>query len=98
MAIILEEEKKKTNWIAIISVLVIIAMIFSVGYYIFFKNPSVIGQTTVPDNLQALNQLSQANFDPNQVFGSKQFQSLQNFTTPLALPPAGRSNPFKPAQ
>jgi flagellar basal body-associated protein FliL len=98
MAIVLEEEKKQTNWIAIFSVIVILAIIFSVGYYVFFKNPSVIEQTTVPDKLQTLSQLSQANFDPQSVVGSKVFQSLQTFTTPLALPPAGRSNPFKPAQ
>lgn len=98
MAIVLEEEKKPTNWIAIFSAFAILAIIFSIGYYIFFKNPSVIEQTTVPDQLQTLNQLSQANFDPNKVVGSKVFQSLQNFATPLALPPAGRSNPFKPAQ
>lgn len=98
MAVLLEEEKKPTNWIAIFSLVVILAIVFSVGYYIFFKNPSVIEQGTVPDKLQTLNQLSQANFDPNQVVGSKLFQSLQPFTTPLALPPVGRSDPFKPAQ
>lgn len=98
MAIVLEEEKKKMNWIAIFSVVVILAIIFSVGYYVFFKNPAVIEQTAIPDKLQTLSQLSQANFDPNSVIGSKAFQSLQTFTTPLALPPAGRSNPFRPAQ
>lgn len=95
MAIIIEEEKKKTNWTAVATVAVVLVTIFVGGYYLFFKNPELI-EVVAPDNLQRLNELSQAKFEPNAVVNSPVFKALRDFTTPLTLPPAGRANPFQP--
>ncbi len=95
MAIIVEEEKRKTNWTVVGTVAVVLAIVFVGGYYLFFKNPELI-EMAAPDNLQRLNELSQAKFEPNAVVDSPAFKALRDFTSSLTLPPAGRANPFQP--
>ncbi len=94
MAIVVEEEKKG-SWITIITVAVILVIVFTGGYYLFFKNPELI-EVVAPDRLQQLNQLSQAKFDPAAVIDSPLFKALRDYTAPLVLPQAGRANPFQP--
>lgn len=94
MAIVVEEEKK-TNWVTIITVVTVLAIVFIGGYYLFFKNPELI-EVVAPDRLQQLNELSQAKFDPNAVVDSPVFKALRDYTSPLVLPQAGRANPFQP--
>ncbi len=96
MAILIEEEKKSVNWIGIMSVIVIIGILFFASYYVFFTDPGVIDQIVPPD-LQNVSQLSKTQINPNDVVNVPTFKLLQDFTTPLTLPPAGRGNPFKPS-
>lgn len=95
MAILVQEERKKTNWVGIISIIFIIAFLFAVGYYIFFKNPGVVDQVVSP-NLASVSQLSQTKINPKDVVDLPAFKILTDFSAPLTLPQAGRGNPFKP--
>ncbi len=95
MAILIEQDKKSVNWISVIAVGVIILLLFMGAYYVFFKDPGVIDQI-VPQSLQNVSQLTKTNIDPGEVVNLPAFKSLQDYTTPLILPQAGRSNPFQP--
>ena len=58
MSIILEEEEKKqTNWIGIISTLIIVIALFVGGYYLFFKNPELI-EVVVPEKFYAIKKIA----------------------------------------
>lgn len=95
MSIILEEERPQTNWFGIIGAIVVVAIVFIGSYYLFFKKPELI-DVVVPSGLEHLNQLSQITaLDPQAVVNSSNFKMLRDFTTPLALPAAGRANPFR---
>jgi hypothetical protein len=95
MAIIIEEEKKETNWVGLVSFIAFLAIVFIGGYYLFFKKPELI-EVIVPDRLKELKELSNAKFDPETVVNSPTFKVLQDYTQPLAPAEKGRANPFKP--
>jgi len=97
MSIILEEEEKKqTNWIGIISTLIIVIALFVGGYYLFFKNPELI-EVVVPEKFDAIKKIAEVpKFDPGTVLGSQTFKQLKDYTAPLTLPTPGRTNPFRP--
>lgn len=95
MAIIVEEEKKGTSWITILSIVVVLLIVFLGGYYLFFKKPELI-EVVVPEPLQVLGRLSQAKFEPQEVVDSPTFKALRDYATPLTLPAAGRADPFRP--
>lgn len=94
MAIVVEE-KSTINWVAILSVIVVILLLFGGGYYLFFKKPQLI-EVVLPANLDPLNQISQITIEPEEVIQSASFKNLRSFSTDLTIPPAGRSNPFRP--
>ncbi|MDO8557528.1 MAG: hypothetical protein Q7R98_03675 [Candidatus Jorgensenbacteria bacterium] len=95
MAILLEEEKRPVNWIGITAGVIIVALLFAGGYYVFFSNPGVIDQVA-PATLQNVSQLSNTSIDPTSILNLPTFKLLQDYSTPSSLPPAGRSNPFRP--
>jgi len=97
MAVIIDEEKKPVNWLMIGVVGVIVLIVFAAGYYLFFKKPELI-ETVAPKELDRLNSLSQISFDPASVLNSSAFKALRQYTTPPALPTAGRDNPFEPVR
>jgi hypothetical protein len=95
MSIVLEEEQVQKNWFGIITVIVVVAIVFIGSYYLFFKKPELI-DVVLPSGLENLNQLSQITaLDPQAVVNSSNFKMLRDFTSPLVLPAAGRSNPFR---
>ncbi len=94
MAILIEEERHPTNWIGIIFSVLIVALLFTGGYYLFFKRPELI-EVVVPPKLQALKELSRAQFDPKSVLDSPIFKSLRDYSFKLTPPTPGRDNPFK---
>ncbi|MFA6365322.1 MAG: hypothetical protein WCW78_02890 [Candidatus Paceibacterota bacterium] len=97
MAIVLEEEKKKTNWMGIISAIIFIAIIFFGGYYLFFTKPELLADIGAPQRLQDLSQLTKlSKFDPKTVIDSPNFKMLRDYSSALTLPQAGRDNPFQP--
>ena len=95
MAIVFEEEKKSTNWVAILSVSVIVIAIFVGSYYLFFKKPELI-EIITPKQLQDLSKLSKLSFDPDTVINSPSFKLLRQYGTSIAQPMPGRNNPFRP--
>ena len=95
MAIVFEEEKKPTKWVAILSVSVIIIAIFAGSYYLFFKKPELI-EVVAPRQLQNLSTLSKLSFDPESVINSPSFKLLRQYGTSIAQPTPGRNNPFRP--
>jgi hypothetical protein len=95
MAVIIEEDKKPTNWTAIITIAVVVIVLFVSSYYIFFKKPELI-EVVIPKELQTINTLSRVEFEPAAVINSPTFKLLRQYDTPVMPPPAGRDNPFQP--
>ncbi len=104
MAILVEEEQKPINWIAVITSLVLVVGVFSGGYYLFFKEPEKI-EVVLPGTFKDISTISSStkNFDPKSVLDptspereAKIFSLLKNFASTLSLPATGKSNPFKP--
>ncbi|MDP3975145.1 MAG: hypothetical protein Q8P88_02585 [Candidatus Jorgensenbacteria bacterium] len=93
MAIMVEEEKKKVNWITALSVAVFLAVIFFGGYYLFFKQPELI-DVVAPAGLERLRVISEVRFNPRDVVDSPAFQGLDNFAGTLPAPRTGKANPF----
>ncbi len=95
MAISIEQEKKKTNWLNVILVIIIIGAIFIGSYFLFFKKPELI-EVVVPGKFQSLSKLSEVEFNPQELLSSPQFKMLRQFQVETELPEPGRSNPFEP--
>lgn len=95
MAILVEEEKKPTNWAAVASTLVVVVALFVGSYLLFFKKPELLDITT-PGSLKDLNSLSKISFNPDDVINAPTFKLLRQFGTNVSTSTAGRSNPFKP--
>ena len=102
MAIIVEEERKPTNWIGIASAAVVVIVLFVGSYYLFFKRPEFI-EVVLPGSLQNLTQLSQLSFDPRSIVdpstgekSAKIFRALRQYGADIEAPTPGRSNPFRP--
>ena len=96
MAILIEEEKKKTNWGLMLGFLVVLILISTTVYYLFFVNPAEV-QVFISPKLQALSSFKQLNFNPDQLLNNPLFTSLQS-TIQLSAPSStdfvGKSNPF----
>lgn len=95
MAIIIEETKKKTNWVVLLSVVIMTAVLFIGSYVLFFQKPELI-EVVVPTPLQNVNTLSKLSFNPESVVKSPIFQLLRQYDiNPITAVP-GKSNPFQP--
>jgi len=95
MAILVEQEKKPINWFNIIVIAVVIVVLFSVVYFVFFSSPELI-DVVVPGNLNSIKELSQVQVDPTPVVSTLNKYFTGNFGTSLSIPTPGRSNPFLP--
>ncbi len=95
MAIVVEEEKKSTNWAAVASTIVVIGVLFVGGYLLFFKKPELIDVVS-PGSASDLNKISKITFNPEEVINSSVFKSLRQFGGSVSNQTPGRSNPFKP--
>lgn len=93
MAIVVEQEKKKVNWITALSVAVFLAVVFFGGYYLFFKQPELI-DVVAPAELERLRAISSVRFDPREVVDSPAFQGLRPFAGTVPTPLTGKANPF----
>ena len=96
MAIIVTEEKNRTNMLRIVGWLGILAVIGASIYYIFFAAPElvIIAPST---SLSQIAPIAQINIHPEDVLNSAAFQSL---SSPIAQPTpsgpvsVGRTSPF----
>ena len=95
MAIIVEEPKPPRNWGTIIGVIVIIVVLFSGVYFLFFKKPVLIEMVT-PAPIQETKKLSKITFDPSSVQNSDVFKSLRQYSASTTVGQLGRPNPFLP--
>ena len=97
MAIIIEEDKKKSNIVAILGWLAVIGVLGAGVYYLFFAAPEFV-VITPPTNLQYIAPISQVSLSPDDVLKSASFQLLKPPSFPLPTPQGptavGRTNPF----
>jgi hypothetical protein len=96
MAIVVEEEKKRSNILGLAGWFVFLAVFIAAIYYIFFVTPAVVSIPTT-GTLATIAPIVSANLSPQSIVGSSQFESLQsNITLPTPASPnsVGRSNPF----
>lgn len=94
MAIVVEEEAKKSGGLGGVIMWGAIFVILGVAiYYIFFKRPDLV-EVHTPANFESTVQLSRIKLNPDAVVNSAQFKALQTYASPLAPQTAGRQNPF----
>lgn len=95
MAIIVEEEKKKTNAIGLLGWLGILIAVVVAAYYIFFAAPELV---VIPPSgsLGEIAPIVSTNLNPSDVINSPAFQVLQSTIPPInpSSTASGRSNPF----
>jgi len=96
MAIIVEEEKKKSGLFGIIGWLIFLVIAGAAVYYIFFAQPQLV---TIPASgtLGAIEPIAQTSLHPETVVQGAAFQVLKStITLPTPQGPAavGRTDPF----
>ena len=99
MAIVIEEEKSRTNIVGVAGWLVFFAIIAIAAYYIFLA-PAESVIITPPASLVSITPVSQITINPQDVTSNQLFQSLQQYVTSSAQGQAavGRANPLIPPQ
>jgi hypothetical protein len=95
MAIRIEQEKKSVNWFNMIVIVVVVAILFAVVYFIFFNQPQLI-DVVVPGSFTNIKELSQVQVDPTPVVGTLNKYFTNNYGSSLSIPTPGRANPFLP--
>lgn len=95
MAIIIQEEKKQINWFALGVIVLMMAIVFTTIYYLFFIQPSLI-EKAVPLQLQSIKELSKIKLDPEAIVNNPRFQILKQYVNPIEIGQVGNNNPFAP--
>ncbi len=95
MAIVVEEQKKSVNWVTILTMLVVIAVVFAGAYLLFFKKPELI-EIVTPGGLEGVSEISKISFDPESVLSAPTFKLLRQYGTAPTPSTPGRDNPFEP--
>jgi len=96
MAIIIEEDKNKSNIMGIAGWVAFVAIILFAVYYVFFA-PAESVIVVPPANLTSITPISEITLYPQDVANNKTFQSLQQYVSSSSVqsPAAvGRTNPF----
>jgi hypothetical protein len=93
MAIIVEQEKKKINWFAMLLTIFLVAVVGGAIYYFFFVAPPLLDKI-VPSSLQSLKDLSSAQINPETVLNSPDFQKMRQYVNPIEIGAVGKLNPF----
>jgi hypothetical protein len=96
MAIIVEEEQKKSNLFGIIGWLVFLAIAGAAVYYVFFAQPELV---TIPASgtLGTIAPIAQTALHPETVVQGAAFQALKSTITlpsPSGPVTVGRTDPF----
>lgn len=96
MAIVIEEEKRGLGLLNGLMWLGVLAVVSFATYYIFFKQPEVVGEF-IPskDIFENIDQLSAITLDP-EIIKNPAFKSLTSYVTVPKSGQAGRPNPFLP--
>jgi len=93
MAIVIEEEKRKINWLSIGIIILIISTIIIAAYYLFFT-PVPFIEKIAPARLQSLQDLSRIKLEPEAIINSSNFQILRQYVNPIEIGPVGKNIPF----
>lgn len=97
MAIIIEEEKSRSNIVRIIGWMVILGIVIASIYYVFFAAPELV-IITPSGNLNAIAPIVQGSLNPDSVLKSPAFQALNAPPVPpvstSSFVSGGRANPF----
>ncbi len=95
MAIIVRERKATFNWFNLTIWVLVIALIFALVYFLFFKQPEWV-EILKPTGSEKATELAKIRFDPDAVIQSEVFKSLQQYSAPPTTGEVGRLNPFVP--
>jgi hypothetical protein len=96
MAILIEEEKDRSNLINLVGWAAIFIMVCVAAYYIFFVSPGAAIILPSAD-LTSITPISQAGLNAQNVVNTDQFRALKPYVSPTSTfggVPVGRSNPF----
>ncbi|MEK7636058.1 MAG: hypothetical protein AAB405_03140 [Patescibacteria group bacterium] len=95
MAIVIEEEKREINWYALIVAVVVIAIIGTAVYFLFFVKPE-LAEVVVPSRLKELSEIVKIKLNPADVFENPFVKNnLNKYVEPIISEGAYNSNPFK---
>lgn len=95
MAIIVEEGGKRTSFVGILIWLIVVGVIGSASYYIFFKQPEIV-DIVVSSDLEDAAELSKIKLNRATIDSDPVFLSLEPYITPPTDADVGRLNPFAP--
>ena len=97
MAIVIEEEKKKVNWLGL-SVTALVVVVIGTTIYYLFLSPVPLIEKVLPQRLQSIKTISSTDFRPDAVINHPNYKVLRQYVNPVDVPAASqpRSNPFLP--
>ncbi|MBS3903265.1 MAG: hypothetical protein KGZ30_02705 [Anaplasmataceae bacterium] len=95
MAIVIEQEKSKSNLLVFIGWLAVMITVVVIIYYIFFQNPELVPVTPTVD-FSLATQVSQIDINPSIVINDANFNNRQPYVSLPGLGEVGRFNPFLP--
>lgn len=95
MSILIEEEKKPINWLALLIVIFAVAVLGFGTYYLFFA-PAPAIEIILPATLQSANQITNIAGDSATVLTSDAFKALKPSGSGPSIGQTGRANPFLP--
>lgn len=95
MAIIVQQDKEPINWFSAISWAVVISIIFTSGYYLFFVRPPLV-EFILPTKLVETATLAKIKFDSSFLIESDVYKILKKGEYGKVVVPSdlGRDNPF----
>ena len=96
MAIIVDEEEKKSNLFSVVGWLALFIIVGVAIYYVFFAQPQLVS-IPAAGNLNTIAPIAQISLHPDTIVQSPAFQALKStITVPVPNGPAsvGRTNPF----
>jgi len=93
MAIIVEEEKRRTNWFSLILVISLAGMLVALIYYLFFA-PTPLIEKVISQNMQSLKELSGIKLNAESLVNNPKFQILKQYINPIEGGTTGKSDLF----
>lgn len=93
MAILIEQQNRKTNWFAIFIFLFLFAVILGGGYFLFFS-PTPGIDVIIPNSLESVEALSEVQIDPSAIVANPILKNLRQYGSEPSIGTVGRQNPF----
>ena len=93
MAVVLEQQKRKTNWFAVVVFIFILAVILGLAYFLFFA-PTPGIEIIAPSQLEEAAGLAELELDSNKLISDPVLKSLKQYGTQPSIGVLGKDNPF----